>query len=83
MNMFLVVFVFSAFNTFAQTATITGTITDSSDGMELPSVTVLEKGTTNGTTSDFNGKYTIEISNKNATLQFTYCLLYTSPSPRD
>ena len=72
MNMFLVVFVFSAFNTFAQTATITGTITDSSDGMELPSVTVLEKGTTNGTTSDFNGKYTIEISNKNATLQFTY-----------
>ena len=72
MNMFLVVFVFSAFNISAQTTTVTGTITDSSDGMELPSVTVQEKGTSNGTTSDFNGKYTIEISNKNATLQFSY-----------
>ena len=72
MNMFLVVFVFSAFNISAQTTIITGTITDSSDGMELPSVTVQEKGTSNGTTSDFNGKYTIEISNKNATLQFSY-----------
>ena len=72
MNMFLVIFVFSAFNISAQTTTVTGTITDSSDGMELPSVTVQEKGTSNGTTSDFNGKYTIEISNKNATLQFSY-----------
>ena len=40
MNMFLVIFVFSAFNISAQTTTVTGTITDSSDGMELPSVTV-------------------------------------------
>ncbi|MDB2418594.1 SusC/RagA family TonB-linked outer membrane protein [Flavobacteriaceae bacterium] len=71
MNLVLVIFVFSAFNSFAQT-TVTGTISDSTDGMELPSVTVLEKGTSNGTTSDFNGKFTIEISNKNATLQFSY-----------
>ena len=60
MNLVLVIFVFSAFNSFAQT-TVTGTISDSTDGMELPSVTVLEKGTSNGTTSDFNGKFTIEI----------------------
>ena len=71
MNLVLVIFVFSAFNSFAQT-TVTGTISDSTDGMELPSVTVLEKGTSNGTTSDFNGKFTIELSNKNATLQFSY-----------
>ena len=64
MNLLVLIIVFSAVNTFAQTttATITGTITDSTDGMELPNVTVLEKGTTNGTTSDFNGKYSIKIS---------------------
>ena len=60
MNLVLIIFVFSAFNSFAQT-TVTGTISDSTDGMGLPSVTVLEKGTSNGTTSDFNGKFTIEI----------------------
>ena len=74
MNLLVLIIVFSAVNTFAQTTTttITGTITDSTDGMELPSVNVLEKGTSNGTVSDFNGKYTLEISNKNATLQFSY-----------
>jgi len=72
LNLLVIVFVFSAVNTFAQTTTITGTITDANDGMELPSVTVLEKGTSNGTTSDFDGNYTLEISNKNATLEFSF-----------
>ena len=74
MNLMVLIIVFSAVNSFAQTTTttITGTITDSADGMELPSVNVLEKGTSNGTVSDFNGKYTLEIFNKNATLQFSY-----------
>jgi TonB-linked SusC/RagA family outer membrane protein len=74
MNLLVLIIVFSAVNTFAQTTTttITGTITDSTDGMELPNVTVLEKGTTNGTTSDFNGKYSIKISSKNAVLMFSY-----------
>ena len=74
MNLMVLIIVFSAVNSFAQTTTttITGTITDSNDGMELPNVTVLEKGTTNGTTSDFNGKYSIKISSKNAVLMFSY-----------
>ena len=74
MNLLVLIIVFSAVNSFAQTTTttITGTITDSTDGMELPNVTVLEKGTTNGTTSDFNGKYSIKISSKNAVLMFSY-----------
>jgi len=74
MNLLVLIIVFSAVNTFAQTTTttITGTITDSTDGTELPNVTVLEKGTTNGTTSDFNGKYSIKISSKNAVLMFSY-----------
>ncbi|MDA0200430.1 MAG: SusC/RagA family TonB-linked outer membrane protein [Bacteroidetes bacterium] len=36
----------------------TGTVTDK-DGMPIPGVTVLIKGTTQGTTTDFDGNYTI------------------------
>ncbi|WP_028887480.1 SusC/RagA family TonB-linked outer membrane protein [Tenacibaculum ovolyticum] len=42
---------------FAQDRAISGTVTDESGA--LPGVTVLKKGTTNGTETDFDGKYTI------------------------
>ncbi|MCB8964481.1 MAG: TonB-dependent receptor [Bacteroidales bacterium] len=41
----------------AQTVRITGTITGSEDGMPLPGVSVVVKGTTIGAASDANGKY--------------------------
>ncbi len=47
--------------TFAQEQTITGTVTDS-DGMPLPAVNVLVKGTSTGTQTDFDGNYSIEAS---------------------
>ena len=47
---------------FAQTKTIKGTIKDS-DGMELPGASILEKGTNNGVISDFDGNFTIAVSN--------------------
>ena len=53
----------------AQT-TVSGNITDSSG--PLPGVTILEKGTTNGTVSDFDGNYTLSIANQNAVLVFSY-----------
>lgn len=40
--------------------TVSGTITDE-DGIPLPGATVMEKGTANGTTTDFDGNYTIEV----------------------
>ncbi|WP_291964539.1 TonB-dependent receptor [Maribacter sp.] len=49
---------------------ISGKVTDDS-GMPLAGVNIVEKGTTNGTTSDFDGNYTINISN-NAKLVFSY-----------
>ncbi|MGB0879015.1 MAG: SusC/RagA family TonB-linked outer membrane protein [Polaribacter sp.] len=70
MKLLLIICIFSIHTMYAQ-STVTGTITDASDGMELPSVTVLEKGTSNGTTTDFNGTYTIQVSNQNAVLQFS------------
>ena len=39
--------------------TVTGTVTDS-NGTPLPGVNIIEKGSTNGVISDFDGKYTIE-----------------------
>ncbi|MEB8328062.1 SusC/RagA family TonB-linked outer membrane protein [Flavobacteriaceae bacterium KMM 6897] len=56
---------------FAQ-AVVKGTITDASLGGPLPGVNVLVKGTTQGTMSDFDGNYEIEVSIFPATLVFSY-----------
>jgi hypothetical protein len=55
----------------AQT-TMSGTIKDGGSGMSLPGATVLVKGTTNGVTSDLDGKYSIELQSENAILQFSF-----------
>ena len=55
---------------FAQDKTISGTVSDAS-GMPLPGVNIIEKGTTNGTQSDFDGNYSIEAS-VGSVLSFTY-----------
>lgn len=55
--------------TWAQN-TITGTIKDV-DGTSLPGVNIVQKGTQKGTTSDFDGKYSIEV-NDDAVLVFSY-----------
>lgn len=46
---------------FAQEKTITGTVTDQ-DGLPLPGVNILVKGTTVGTQTDFDGNYSIQAS---------------------
>ena len=44
--------------------TISGIVTDAQDGLPLPGVAVIEKGTTNGTKTDVNGKYSITVNEK-------------------
>ena len=56
----------------AQDKTITGTVTSADDTLGLPGVNVVEKGTTNGVVTDFDGEYSITVSSDNATLVFTY-----------
>lgn len=56
---------------FAQQSAITGTIKDAETGQPLPGVTVLVKGTTNGTTTDFDGNYEISATSDD-TIIFTY-----------
>ena len=54
-----------------QDFTVTGTILDN-DGLPLPGANILEKGTTNGVQSDFDGNFSIEVSDENATLEVSY-----------
>ncbi|MEP3836371.1 MAG: carboxypeptidase-like regulatory domain-containing protein [Algibacter sp.] len=51
--------------------TVSGTVTDV-NGQPIPGVNVLEKGTTNGVQTDFDGVYNISTSNQNATLVFSF-----------
>ena len=50
--------------------TIQGSVSDESG--PLPGVSVLEKGTNNGVVSDFDGNFTITVSDSNATIVFSY-----------
>ena len=56
---------------FAQNGSITG-IVDDENGNGLPGVSVLEKGTTNGTITDIDGKYSLDVADANSTLIFSY-----------
>lgn len=47
----------------------------------LPGVTIIEKGTNNGTTSDFDGNYTLTTSEQDAVLVFTYIGFLTQEIP--
>ncbi|MFY7811964.1 MAG: carboxypeptidase-like regulatory domain-containing protein, partial [Flavobacterium sp.] len=54
---------------FAQEKTITGTVTEG--GMPLPGVGVIIKGTSTGTETDFNGKYSLK-AKQGQELEFSY-----------
>ncbi|TSE08094.1 SusC/RagA family TonB-linked outer membrane protein [Aquimarina algiphila] len=50
---------------------VTGTVTSSIDGTSLPFVNIVIKNTNQGTTSDIDGNYTIEINDQNVILIFS------------
>lgn len=55
----------------AQTLTVTGEVTDEKTNEPLIGVNILEKGSQNGTVTDFDGKFKISV-NKGSMLEFTY-----------
>lgn len=72
-TMMLAFLLFAGLNfAFAQTKTISGTVTSADDGQALPGVTVQVKGTTNGTITDADGKYSLNVSNNATTLVFSF-----------
>lgn len=56
---------------FQQQKSISGKVSDSSGG-SLPGVSVVVKGTTNGTITDANGNYSLSNIPSNATIQFSF-----------
>ena len=52
---------FACFNWAYAQQSVSGRITDASDGSGIPGVNVVEKGTTNGTITDFDGNYTLNV----------------------
>lgn len=62
---------FCSFDANAQKITVKGVITDQF-GTPLPGVSILEKGSTNGITTNFDGVYAISVSDKSSILTFSY-----------
>ncbi|MFH4967444.1 TonB-dependent receptor [Gaetbulibacter sp. M240] len=68
--LFLLMSIFSVVNSQAQER-ITGAVS-SANGMPLPGVNVLQKGTGNGTVTDFDGNFSITMRPGSKTLVFSY-----------
>ena len=56
---------------FAQSGTVKGTVTDDT-GEPVIGANVVEKGSTNGTITDIDGNYTLQVTNMNGVLQFSF-----------
>ena len=74
----LIVIIQSSF-VWAQTRSVTGTVIDK-DGIGIPGVNIIETGTTNGVTSDFDGDFSISV-NDNSTLTISYVGFVTQVVP--
>ena len=57
--LFVLLSVLSSVGAFAQQITVTGIVTDASDGSEIPYASIHIKGTMTGVSADLQGKYTI------------------------
>ncbi len=77
--MFVVFLLLGSFQAWSQTR-VTGKVTSGEDGTALPGVSILEKGTTNGTVTDVEGNYSINAGN-NAVLVFSFVGFTTQEVP--
>lgn len=62
---------------FAQTRTVAGKVTSAQDGLGIPGVTVMVKGTTIGAITDLDGNYQINVRPEHRTLVFSYISMKT------
>jgi TonB-dependent starch-binding outer membrane protein SusC len=56
---------------YAQQKSVSGTVTDEA-GQAVPGINIVEKGTSNGTATDSNGKYSLNVSGENSVLIFSF-----------
>ncbi len=67
----ILIVLFASFSGVMAQVKVSGTVTDP-EGISIPGVSVVQKGTTNGTTTDADGKYSLSVSSANADLQFSF-----------
>ena len=61
-----------SFQLLSQQRTVTGTVTDNSDGSTIPGVSVLAIGTDIGTVTDIDGNYSLSIDESITRLRFSF-----------
>ncbi|WP_047549601.1 SusC/RagA family TonB-linked outer membrane protein [Psychroserpens sp. Hel_I_66] len=61
----------SSFSLMAQT-TVKGKVLSAADNMPLPGASVVEKGTSNGVSTDFDGMFTLEVTDESAIIVVSY-----------
>jgi TonB-linked SusC/RagA family outer membrane protein len=71
-NFLLTTFCFFSFCLFSQERDIEGSVADKESGMPLLGVNVIVEGTSQGTTTDFDGNFILPSVQEDATLVFSY-----------
>jgi TonB-linked SusC/RagA family outer membrane protein len=70
-NKFFLLVLFQVSVIFGQQRNVTGQVTSAEDGMTLPGVNVIVKGTNQGTVTDIDGNYSISVP-EDATLVYSF-----------
>lgn len=71
LTLLVLTMMFSFAVVFAQEITVSGTVTSSDEGGPLPGVNIFIQGTTVGTISDLDGKYTVTVPGPDAVLMYS------------
>ena len=79
--LFLTLLCISLFGNAMAQQLVTGTVVSESDGLGIPGATVSEKGTTHGTLTDIDGKYSIKVTSGKPVLVFSFVGMKTFEEP--
>ena len=67
----ILILLFASFASAMAQVKVSGTVTDP-DGSKIPGVSVVQKGTTIGTSTDNDGRFSLNLNSSSAVLQFTF-----------
>ncbi|TRX63325.1 TonB-dependent receptor [Carboxylicivirga sp. M1479] len=85
MKRFLSLLMFLAFvpglMLMAQSKSISGVVTEAANGLTMPGVTVMVKGTTNGTVTNIDGQFSLQVDEADETLVFSFVGMATQEIP--
>ena len=73
----LVPFMFLSLTTTIAQTVVSGTVMDEKINAPLPGASIIEKGTTNKTISDFDGNFSLKIAEESGEIEISY-LRYTT-----